>query len=273
MLKKLIVFVAFVLFGVLLIPGKTIFSTASSSSQDALAAFRSNNCVECHSRARAPYELTTKYAEWHMSLHRDKGIGCEKCHGGDPTAKEAAKAHAGIIASTNVKSWLHPKNLASTCGACHEGIVSSFVESKHYQNLSGAGLGPSCSTCHAHMASEVIYLPDQASKLCASCHDSANALLPKRPEIPGQANETLQALKRANFVVSWADRLLEQAQTKKMDVADAAKEMKVVRAMLTESKISWHAFNLVAVRKKADAAFEEGTKVKDELRKKLYPNS
>lgn len=273
MLKKLIVFVALVLFGVLLIPGKTIFSTASSSSQDALSAFRSNNCVECHSRAKAPLQLTSKYAEWHMSLHRDKGIGCEKCHGGDANAKEAAKGHVGMFPPTQANSRLHPKNLATTCGACHKEIANSFVESKHYQNLTSAGLGPSCNTCHSHMASEVIYLPDQAAKLCASCHDSTNALMPKRPEIPGQADETMQALKRANFVVSWADRLLEQAQNKKMDVADAAKEMKVVRAMLAESKISWHAFNLEVVRRKADAAFEAGTKVKDELRKKLYPNS
>ena len=49
--------------------------------------------------------------------------------------------------------------------------------------------------------------------------------------------------------------------------------MKVVRAMMAEAKITWHVFNLDASRKKADAAFEEGTKVKDALRKKLYPNS
>lgn len=271
MLKKLIVFVAFALFGFLLIPSKTTLS--NSSTQDALAAFKNNNCVECHSRARAPYELTTKYAEWHMSLHRDKGIGCEKCHGGDANAKEANKGHVGMLPPKEVNSRLHPKNLATTCGECHKEIANSFVESKHYQNLKGVGLGPSCNTCHAHMASEVIYMPDQAAKLCASCHDSTNALMPKRPEIPGKADETIQALKRANFVVSWADRLLEQAQGKKMDVADAAKEMKVVRAMLAESKISWHAFNLDVVRRKADAAFEAGTIVKDELRKKLYPNS
>ncbi|HEX4946532.1 MAG TPA: cytochrome c3 family protein [Blastocatellia bacterium] len=269
MLKKWIVLAACVVSGWLLLPSKITLS----STQDALAGFRNNNCVDCHSRARASLQLTTKYAEWHMSLHRDKGIGCEKCHGGDASAKEMVKAHVGMLPPKEVSSSLHAKNLPNTCGTCHKEIANSFVESKHYQNLSSAGLGPSCNTCHAHMASEVIYLPDQAAKLCASCHDSTNALLPKRPEIPGQAEETIQALKRAKFVVSWADRLLEQAQGKKMEVAEAAREMKVVRAMLAESKISWHAFNLGVVRKKADAAFEEGTKVKDELRKKLYPNS
>lgn len=269
MLKKLIVCTVFVLFGFLLIPGQATFSTA----QDALAAFKSNNCVDCHSRVRTPLQLTTKYGEWHMSLHRDKGIGCEKCHGGDASAKEAPKAHVGMLSPTDGNSRLHPKNLAQTCGACHKEMANSFVESKHYQNLKGAGIGPSCSTCHSHMASEVIYMPDQTAKLCASCHDSTNALMPKRPEIPVQADETMQALKRANFVVLWADRLIEDAHNKKIAVTVEEKEMNVVRTMMTEAKITWHAFNLEVARKKADAAFEEGTKVKDTLRKKLYPNS
>jgi hypothetical protein len=42
-------------------------------------------------------------------------------------------------------------------------------------------------------------------------------------------------------------------------------------AVLAEAKISWHAFNLDSVRRKADDAFEMGTKVKDSLRAKLYP--
>jgi hypothetical protein len=42
-------------------------------------------------------------------------------------------------------------------------------------------------------------------------------------------------------------------------------------AVLAEAKISWHAFNLDSVRRKADDAFEMGTKVKDSLRTKLYP--
>jgi hypothetical protein len=122
------------------------------------------------------------------------------------------------------------------------------------------------------MASEVIYTPEQTSKLCASCHDSSNALMPKRPEIPGKADEVMQSIRRANMMVLWADRLIDDAHLKKMDVAEEEKEMKVVRAMRAEAKVSWHAFNLDVVRKKSDAAFEEGTKVKDALRKKLYPN-
>ncbi len=269
MLKKLLVVSAFLSLGAIVISS----NTPLSPTQDALLAFKNNNCVECHSHSRGDLKLANHYADWHMSLHKEKGIGCEKCHGGDPAIKEQAKAHTGVLPLSNPASSLHPKNLAQTCGSCHREIANAFVESKHYQNLKTAGLGPSCSTCHGHMASEVIYTPEETSKLCASCHDSTNALLPKRPEIPGKADETMQALKRANFVTLWADRLLEDAHTKKVDTTDETKDMKVVRAMLAESKITWHVFNLETARRKADAAFEEGTKVKDALRKKLYPNT
>lgn len=268
MLKKFILGTGFIILGFMLFPGRTTFS----SRQDALAAFRGNSCVDCHSRANSQLKLTSRYAEWHMSLHRDKGVGCDKCHGGDPAAKDQAKAHVGVLAISAATSRLHPKNLPETCGTCHKEIANTFVESKHYQNLKSAGLGPTCSTCHEHMAAEVIYTPEQTSKLCASCHDSTNALMPKRPDIPGKADEVMQSIRRANMVVMWADRLVEDAHNKKVEVAEQEKEMKVVRAMRAEAKISWHAFNLEVVRKKADAAFEEGTKVKDALRKKLYPD-
>ncbi|MBL8206628.1 MAG: hypothetical protein JNM09_20500 [Blastocatellia bacterium] len=268
MLKKLILLATIIAAGIMLFPSQSTFS----SSQDALATFRGNSCVTCHSRSNAQLQVTSRYAEWHMSVHREKGVGCEKCHGGDATAQEQAKAHAGVLAVNAPNSRLHPKNLTQTCGTCHQEIANTFTESKHFQNLKSAGLGPSCSTCHEHMASNVIYTPEQTSTLCASCHDSTNALMPKRPEIPGRAAEVMQSIRRANMVVMWADRLVDDAHIKKVDITAEEKEMNAVRTMRADAKISWHAFNLDVARKKADATFEEGTKVKDALRKKLYPN-
>ena len=267
-LQKLIIILVLTLFGVFLCASKP----TPSAAQDALEAFKGNNCVNCHARISSPYKLTSRYGEWHISMHKEKAVSCDKCHGGDPSITDEKKAHVGVQAASNPESKLHPKNLAATCKTCHAAITSSFTESKHYQNLTSAGLGPSCNTCHAHMASEVIYTPEQTAKLCASCHDSTNALMPKRPEIPGKADEAMQAIRRASVVTLWADRLVEEAQKKKVDVGDAANEMKIVRTELAEAKASWHAFNLEVVRRKADAAYNDGTKLKDRLRAKLYPN-
>ena len=268
MLKKMIVLMGFVI-GVM---GWYSNRPSPVAAQDALAVYKNNQCVVCHSKLMSPYSVTSRYAQWHISLHKEKAVGCEKCHGGDATSKEAKQAHIGVQLASDTKSKLHPKNLAQTCNSCHREITNSFVESKHSQNLQSAGLGPSCNTCHAHMASEVIYTPEQTAKLCASCHDSTNALMPKRPEIPDKAEEAMQAIGRANMVTLWAERLVDEARNRKVEMADYEREMKTTRAMLAEAKIAWHAFNLEVVRKKADAAFENGTKLKDALRAKLYPN-
>lgn len=268
MLKKMIGLIGLIVGGLVLSSNKP----APVAAQDVLAAFKNNQCVVCHSKLMSPYSVTSRYAQWHISLHKEKAVGCEKCHGGDATSKEAKQAHLGVQLANDAKSKLHAKNLAQTCSACHREITNSFVESKHSQNLQAAGLGPSCNTCHAHMASEVIYTPEQTAKLCASCHDSTNALMPKRPEIPDKAEEAMQAIGRANMVTLWAERLVDEAKNRKLETADYEREMKVTRAMLAEAKVTWHAFNLEIVRKKADAAFENGTKLKDALRAKLYPN-
>lgn len=269
MLKKLCVLIAFALM-VTASASKGVNNT--SAIQDGMETFKDNGCVNCHSKSQSQLRLSTRYYEWHLSTHKISGVSCDKCHGGDPATNDLKKAHAGMLPAKNEKSRMHPTNLAVTCGTCHQGVVNSFVESKHYQQLKSSGLGPSCITCHAHMASEVIYSGEQTATLCATCHNSTNALLPKRPEIPGKADEVVQAIRRANAIYVWADRLLEEAHHRKMDVTAEDQEMKIVRAMLSEAKVGWHAFNLDSVRKKADGAFEEGTKLKDALRQKLYPN-
>ncbi|MFN7944535.1 MAG: multiheme c-type cytochrome [Blastocatellia bacterium] len=266
MLKKLAVLT------ILAISGSSFLTSPNSyvSAQDELAVFKGNYCVTCHAKV-SELAQSNRYFQWHSSLHREKGVGCEKCHGGDPTIADKKSAHTGVLRPDNTGSRLHPKNLPETCNSCHQAVVSSFTESKHFQQLKGSGLGPSCSTCHVHMGSEVITSPDDTATLCATCHNSPNALLPKRPEVPGKASEAMQALRRASSVVAWADRLVEDAQNKKVNVSDEERELKVVHAMLKEAKSGWHVFNLDVARRKSDAAFDAGTKVKDALRSKIYP--
>lgn len=268
MCKKLSVVSLFAFFAAVVFFGSGV---KAISSQDVQAEFKDNNCVLCHARLSNPYRLTSRYAEWQLSTHKEKSVGCDKCHGGDPGTKDEKRAHVGILSPQDAQSKLHQKNLPETCNTCHQSIVSSFTESKHYQKLKEAGVGPTCSTCHVHMASQVLYTPEETATMCSTCHNSPNKLMPLRPEIPEKANEVMQAIRRANTVVLWADRLMEQAEAKKIDVSDEKKEQKIARAVMAEAKSSWHAFNLDVVHKKADDAFEMSTKVKDSLRAKLFP--
>ena len=85
------------------------------------------------------------------------------------------------------------------------------------------------------------------------------------------AGHEVTAIRRANTMVLWADRLIEQAVAKKMDVSDIEREQKVARTMLAEAKVGWHAFNLDPVQRKADQAFETSNRLKDSFRAKLFP--
>ena len=158
-----------------------------SASQENLARFKDNNCIGCHSRLSSPKAMSDRYADWHLSAHKESGIGCEKCHGGDPSVRDEKSAHKGVLPPSNAGSRLHQQNLPETCGTCHKEVTSSFVESTHYQKLKDSRLGPSCTTCHAHMASAIVTYPDEGAAFCAYCHNSLNGLQPQRPEIPAKA--------------------------------------------------------------------------------------
>ena len=240
----------------------------NSAAQEAKPDYRNNNCVNCHSRMLEPLHVGNRYLEWQFSRHQEKGVSCEKCHSGDPSVKDKQMAHAGVLHSSDPQSRLHWKNQPETCNACHQNVVSAFVESAHYKRLKGIGMGPSCNTCHAHMAKQVIYSPTETAKLCSQCHDSINFLKPS-PEIPARAKETMMALQRADAVINWARTLLAGGQMLNLSLSGEMDEFKTAKDKLSEAKVKWHTFNLDAVRKQADEAYLKGAKVKDGLRKKL----
>lgn len=245
----------------------------SPVSQDEMAAYQGNECVWCHSKLSSPLKQTSRYAEWHISTHKLSGVACDKCHGGNPKESDQKRSHAGILSAADPASRLNPQNLSTTCRECHQPYVAAFVESRHYQSLKGAKLGPSCNTCHAHMASEVIYTPEQTAQLCASCHDSAASGLPRQPQLGVQASETMQAIRRASMMVAWADRLVEELDKRKVEGAADHAELKRVQGLLGEAKAGFHTFTTTTARQKADAAYEQGTRLKDGVRRKLYPNN
>jgi hypothetical protein len=251
-----------------LAPLRAANAKLNGAAQRAEPDYKNNNCVSCHSRLLEPLSVGNRYLEWQFSRHQEKGASCEKCHGGDPSATDKQKAHAGVSPASNQQSRLHWKNQPETCGACHQNVASAFVERAHYKRLNGIGLGPSCNTCHAHMATRVIYSPVDTANLCSRCHDSINSLKPT-PEIPERAKEAMMALQRADYVIRWARLLLDNGRRWNLSLNEETNEFKTAEDMLREARVKWHTFDLDTVRKQADEAFIKGTKVKDGLRKRL----
>lgn len=239
------------------------------SQRGTAASYSDNQCVNCHAKISQPTGISRRYLDWHFSAHKTGGVGCDKCHGGDATAREPRKAHKGVINHSQNESRLSLANLPETCGACHKAVVNSFVESVHYQRLKTSGLGPSCNTCHSHMASSVARYPIEASTYCTFCHNSINGILPQRPEIPAKAQRVMESLGRASYGVKWVQDLLKEAQNRKLDVAEQTEDLRLLQGLLYEAKIGWHAFNLDGVQVKADKAFEESARIREQLMKKL----
>lgn len=239
-------------------------SSASRATQDVA---RENGCVRCHSQLSTPVEMSNRFLDWRTSAH--KGVSCDKCHGGDVAARDSARAHAGVLPASNKNSTIHEMNAPETCGRCHAPVVSSFVESEHYQRLKTSGLGPSCINCHPHMGTSVARAPSEGESLCTFCHNTVNGLLPQRPDIVRKAKTTLDAIARTNYMVAWIDESLAQAEKKKLDVKAEREDLRLLKMTLAEAKAGWHTFNLEAPALKADKSFDEAVKVKDRLSKKL----
>lgn len=240
----------------------------SQSLGEQSGALKNNNCVLCHSGLKSPV-LSGRYLEWQVSPHREAGVACNKCHGGDPAQRDPQKAHVGILPPSNKGSRLHLTNLPETCSECHTSIVNAFTESTHYERLKGSGFAPSCTNCHGHMASSVASYPSEGAAFCAHCHNSVNGILSPRPEIPSKAKVTLAAIFRTNHMVTWLSGLLREAEQKKLDVAAEKEDLRLLKGLLVETKVGWHAFHLDGPQTKADKGFEEGIRIRDQLLKKL----
>ena len=257
------------LLSLMVIGSGSFFDSQGGRSQESSQSIPGNTCVTCHSRITGASELRARYSEWQLSAHGAKGVGCQKCHGGDPTTRNLRMSHDRMLPSQDPKSRLHKSNLAETCGGCHDAIVSSFVESAHYVKLKESSLGPSCITCHGHMAKRAAKTPNEGAAYCSFCHDTLNGLQPRSPAIPEMARITLESIARASFVVARINDLLVEAQKKKIGANEEREDLRLLLITLQEAKAGWHAFSLNGPRTKADRAFEEGVRIKDRLAKKL----
>ncbi len=246
-----------------------VYTAESSASRSRQGGAPNNGCVKCHSRLSMPAGMSGRFLDWRASAHAAAGVACDKCHGGDAAARDAAAAHTGMLPPSDRNSRLHEMNAPETCGSCHRAIASSFVESEHYRRLKASEGGPSCISCHGHMGSSVARAPFEGESLCTFCHNVVNGPLPQRPDIIKKAKSTLDAIARTNYAVAWINELLEQARKKKLNVAAEREDLRLLKITLTEAKTGWHAFTLEGPAVKAGKSFDEAVRVKDSLSKKL----
>jgi hypothetical protein len=129
-----------------------------------------NQCIACHQGDVMPIALGHSFQEWQVSAHGKEGVGCEKCHGGDPHATTAEVAHRSVLPASDPASPIHATRLPATCGACHSKEFAAYAETVHARKLAAqGGKGATCLTCHGAMA--ISYpSPSELAARCAVCH-------------------------------------------------------------------------------------------------------
>jgi hypothetical protein len=145
-----------------------------------------------------------------MSSHSRNDVGCEKCHGGNPTTVESFLAHQTIVRGRGLDSPVIPRNLPRTCGVCHQGPFVEFQTSKHYLLLlNGDPLAPTCSTCHGTVET-ILLSPKGLESQCNECHGRGKK--DARPEYGANARILLTQVRDTRAMLDSVKPLIKRVK-------------------------------------------------------------
>lgn len=217
--------------GVISLLALIVFGTPASAQQ-------ASRCADCHF-AQNNIPAQDHLFDWDRSPHGRANVGCEKCHGGNPTVFESSLAHRGILNSGNPKSPAHRSNLPATCGGCHVGPFVAFQDSRHYELLKGGDEhGPTCSTCHDPVAGELLS-PKALEKQCSACHGPREVA--PRAERARNARTMYESLNAVREQLKLANVMIKRVDDKQRR-ADLMAEYEQATVPLTRAINAGHKF-------------------------------
>jgi hypothetical protein len=202
----------------------------------ARAEWETNECVQCHKREVLPITLGHSFPDWHASVHARGGVGCEKCHGGDPRATSAEIAHRAVRPADDPESMVHPTRLPATCGTCHKSELERFAGTVHARELAAKGRGATCFTCHEAMATS-LPTPRELSARCGVCHEK-----------PHQAQTALSMVAMTKTKLYRTRRLMDAARTANPAWHnEAIGRFHGLEREYATIQVKWHTFDTEAV--------------------------
>ena len=182
-------------FGFVLISLSAAFSTSTQSAE--------NGCIGCHQQSDfyAQYpKLHEYYQQYLVSPHKQAGVTCDDCHGGNANADSAKNAHVGVLPMSDKNSTVHYQKQPQTCGQCHNDKRAQFVQSKHYAALMDQRAAPTCTTCHPAMSGRPEYRLIVLNA-CRNCHGEGNS--ENLPLIANRAENMFNQLNIAGGFLGW----------------------------------------------------------------------
>ena len=162
-----------------------------------------NGCIGCHQQSDfyAQYpKLHEYYQQYLVSPHKQAGVTCDDCHGGNASADSADKGHVGVLPMSDENSTVHYQKQPDTCGQCHKDKRAQFIQSKHYAALMGQRAAPTCTTCHPAMSRRPEYRLIVLNA-CRNCHGEGNS--ENLPLIADQAENVFNQLNIAGGFLGW----------------------------------------------------------------------
>ncbi len=90
-------------------------AAALASSTPAIAA--PSSCVACHSQLDGPQGDPARH--WDVDVHGVAGLGCEACHGGDPSPALAEDAEAAMTPARGFEPAPDRLHIPDFCARCH----------------------------------------------------------------------------------------------------------------------------------------------------------
>ncbi|MFW2331811.1 MAG: ammonia-forming cytochrome c nitrite reductase subunit c552, partial [Nitrospinota bacterium] len=163
-------------------------------------------CINCHTALTGGEKiedldpevirLYQPIVDWEQSVHREVGVFCVDCHGGDPKNEEFAKDEAKGFIGKPAK-----KDISKLCADCHSNPdlmkstysstlrtdqVSLFEKSVHGKKVAEGDLdSATCVSCHSQH--KILRKTDpnalnnrqNISETCASCHSDKKIFEPR----------------------------------------------------------------------------------------------
>jgi hypothetical protein len=116
--------------------------------------------------------LSKPVSEWKTSIHYQKDVLCDSCHGGSSLEMDPTKAMDPKLGFVGKVS---PVDMPSFCGRCHKTQLeaAAFKESTHYQMAWHGQKAASCPTCHGGGSPHSIVKASFDAiipKVCQQCH-------------------------------------------------------------------------------------------------------
>lgn len=239
-----------------------ILSLAIVLTGFAAAEAQQSRCADCHIANPQSDPYPEHLYDWEMSAHGRNDVGCDRCHGGDPTTFESFLAHKGILTSRNPASPTYPTNLPQTCGACHTGPFVQFQNSRHYQLLrEGSTEGPTCSTCHGPVAARLLS-PRRLQSQCQTCHGPEGVA--PQPDFGPEARILLEQTQAIRDMLRPVPDLIRRIddENRKRDLQEAYEQAQVP---LTEAVYAGHAFVFENMQERLDRARARSEALLEEL--------